>query len=107
MKTYFNFKFKITQISSRTKIDGSVLRSVKIKLITVPQSLRLYLQNFIQIAKLMSDYLYWLFTLYLLSIANPARAQNLSPPLPPQPEPVEPETLVPLEEILPSHLIIT
>ena len=46
--------------------------------------------------------IYWLCTLYLLSITNSAQAQNLSPPLPPQPEPLEPETLAPLEEILPE-----
>lgn len=55
-----------------------------------------------------------LINVYLLSITNLAKAQN-APPLPsqlepenilpslsPQPEPVEPETLPPLEEILPE-----
>ena len=48
--------------------------------------------------------IFWLVTVYLLSITNLARAQNTSPPpiLPPQPEPIEPETLPPLEEILPE-----
>ena len=47
-----------------------------------------------------------LVTFYLLSITNLAQAQNVPPPsispLPSQPEPVEPETLPPLEEILPE-----
>ncbi len=44
----------------------------------------------------------WLF-IFLLSITNIAKAQNIPPPtLPPQLEPVEPETLPPLEQILPE-----
>ena len=50
--------------------------------------------------------IFWLVTLYLLSITNPAKAQNApppsTPPLPPQAEPIEPETLPPLEEISPE-----
>ena len=44
-------------------------------------------------------------TVYLLLITNSAQAQNSSPPaipLPPQPPQPEPETLPPLEEILPE-----
>ena len=50
--------------------------------------------------------IFCLFTVYSLSIANRAEAQNVpppsTPPLPPQPQPAEPETLPPLEEILPE-----
>lgn len=46
----------------------------------------------------------WLVTVYLLLINNFVQAQNVPPSLalPPQPQPVEPETLQPLEEILPG-----
>ena len=56
------------------------------------------------IGKLRLTNIFWLFTIYLLSlsIAPFARAQNVAPPLPPQPQPIEPETLPPLEEILPE-----
>ena len=37
-----------------------------------------------------------------LLITDAAQAQNISPPLPPQPEPIEPEALPPLEEVLPE-----
>jgi hemolysin activation/secretion protein len=44
-----------------------------------------------------------LSTAYLLSITSIVKAQSLpSPPLPPKPQPVEPETLPPIEEILPE-----
>ncbi len=48
------------------------------------------------------NHIFWLFTIYLLSITNPTPAQNISPPLPPQPKPIEPETLPSLDEILPQ-----
>lgn len=50
--------------------------------------------------------IFGLFTVFLLSITNLAKAQNTlptsTPPLPPQPEPVEPKTLPSLEQILPE-----
>ncbi|MGB5633825.1 MAG: hypothetical protein WBM86_13755, partial [Waterburya sp.] len=50
--------------------------------------------------------IFGLFTVFLLSITNLAKAQNIlptsTPPLPPQPEPVEPKTLPSLEQILPE-----
>ena len=44
----------------------------------------------------------WFVTVYLFSITNLAQAQNISPPLPSQPTPIEPETLPSLDEIIPE-----
>jgi hemolysin activation/secretion protein len=46
--------------------------------------------------------IFFFTSLFSLSIVNLVQAQNISPPLPPQPEPTEPETLPPLQEILPQ-----
>lgn len=57
-------------------------------------------KNFIYIFKVTRILL--ISTIYLLLKTNQAKAQNTSPPLAPQPQPVEPKTLPPLEEILPK-----
>ena len=53
------------------------------------------------ISKLKLTVICGLFTIGFVSITSLVQAQ-ITPPLPPQPQPVEPETLPPLEEILPE-----
>ncbi len=47
-------------------------------------------------------FIFWLLTAICPLLAGEAKAQNITPPLPPQISPVEPETLPPLEELLPN-----